>query len=557
MNLFREVRRRRSLSRENNNGAGGGSNNNSPNLTSQTAANGHASLRRSLMPRSRTASNDLHSMLKGATAAGDAKVEASKDSGGGNASKNPIGGTLSASATSAAISKVTDWSYCRPPKAPEAPTEPQEPQRSRPRVPARSASLGRGQRKACSRSVTLPNFQETDQLAQTHQLALQQKNFSTFKQDGEGGQAGVRFRHVDRSKRASSSSNARPRSADLSSEASSSSSGANVSATTQPSKRLPNSNSSEFFRVVQDRLAAIEAAAAAAAAGTGLEGVAKDYSSLESLLEDEDSSSCANIVTAVQYDSLELLDEAEEDALKRMMCAKSSGVPLDSLDSQPENESSNSSANNSVSLSSSSKNNNDKYNSLPRSVFGSIQLKVQEIKGQIDVLKIPQHLNQKPSGVPKSALQLLGLNGIAGSFQSSSSVQDTDPLSSSPRSLSPAVSQHNRTSALPPHVSAAGANESSSPSTLSPCSSNSLPSAASAASGAPGPPRPQVLRLPQSHSFNSFGQLGAAKAELGPPGSYTPSAGPSSQRERLVFFFDIINTQEKIAKVRRRRTKSV
>ena len=584
MNLFREVRRRRSLSRENNNSE------RQQTQATPPSANGHASLRRSLLPRSRTASNDLASILKGGSAGG---VDASTNEEKSSNNKEPppsSSGTLSASATSATISKVTDWSYCRPPKKP--PPSVEAPPRVRPRVPARSASLGRGQRKAgyTRSSSTVHNFEEADQLAQSHQLALEQKrqqqqekHFSTFKQQDCCG--GVRFRQADRSRRGGSSA-VRPRSADLSSEASSSSSGATVTSSTK--KRLPNSNSSEFFRVVQDRLAAIEAAAASATIGGGGGGgdaASRDYSSLESLLEDEDS--CANIVTAMQYDSLELLDEAEEDALKRLMVAKTGcHVPLDALDNhQQENESSNSSANNSVSLSCSknAQSTGSKYNSLPRSVIGSIQLKVQEIKGQIDVLKIPgqqqlqQQLQRQSSGVPKSALQLLGLNGIAGgSFQSPSSSHEAEADSTSPRSLSPAGGgglnvgaggssnsvPHPRTNALPPHLAQAAlaAAESSSPSTLSPCSSNSLSSSAASASAAAnnnnGPARPQVLRLPQSSSFNTFGQLNS-KAEnqlqLGPlqQGSYTPSAGGSSQREKLVFFFDIINTQERIAKVRR------
>ena len=67
---------------------------------------------------------------------------------------------------------------------------------------------------------------------------------------------------------------------------------------------------------------------------------------------------------------------------------------------------------------------------------------------------------------------------------------------------------------------------SGSPSTLSPASSNSLPSVS----------RPQNLKLPQSHSLNAF------------PNKASGAEAPDDLN-RLIFFFDVMSTQEKIAKV--------
>ena len=74
---------------------------------------------------------------------------------------------------------------------------------------------------------------------------------------------------------------------------------------------------------------------------------------------------------------------------------------------------------------------------------------------------------------------------------------------------------------------------SGSPSTLSPASSNSLPSVS----------RPQNLKLPQSHSLNAF-----PKAAAGIASEASSSAQPDDLN-RLIFFFDVMSTQEKIAKV--------
>ena len=70
---------------------------------------------------------------------------------------------------------------------------------------------------------------------------------------------------------------------------------------------------------------------------------------------------------------------------------------------------------------------------------------------------------------------------------------------------------------------------SSSPSTLSPASSNSLPSIS----------RPQNLKLPQSHSLNTFPNMNNKEA----------IAMETEELSRLIFFFDVMSTQEKIAKV--------
>ena len=69
---------------------------------------------------------------------------------------------------------------------------------------------------------------------------------------------------------------------------------------------------------------------------------------------------------------------------------------------------------------------------------------------------------------------------------------------------------------------------SSSPSTLSPASSNSLPSIS----------RPQNLKLPQSHSLNTFPNMNNKETMM-----------EAEDLSRLIFFFDVMSTQEKIAKV--------
>ena len=106
-----------------------------------------------------------------------------------------------------------------------------------------------------------------------------------------------------------------------------------------------------------------------------------------------------------------------------------------------------------------------------------------------------------------------------------------------------------------------GSLSSSSPSTLSPCSSNStlpptIPQSASSNQVNQQQPattnhvhqstnRPQGLKLPQSQSLNVFPS--ASLIPYQPPQSSTPS----EHIDKVFFFFDVITTQDKIAKVRR------
>ena len=142
------------------------------------------------------------------------------------------------------------------------------------------------------------------------------------------------------------------------------------------------------------------------------------------------------------------------------------------------------------------------------------------------------------------------------------------PLSSSPNRTSPftttttastnssaasTTNNNNNNSRLPPFLplmtssntgqillsgGGGSSSRSGSPSTLSPASSNSLPSVS----------RPQNLKLPQSHSLNAFPK--AATSAIG--GAAAVSEASSAQPDdlnRLIFFFDVMSTQEKIAKV--------
>lgn len=374
MNLLREVRRRRSSSANNAEMSG------TEKVTasfSNAIANGHASLRRSLLPRSRTASE---------------------------VNKAPEV-TIPNSATSRNISKVTDWSYCRPPSEPPKMTEDgivgkQKP--PKPKVPARSASLGR--RKACGtakRSVTMPNFQEE-----------QERQFSTFKKQPNEAE-GCLNRSNNKIRKQ------RPLSAD-------------VSEAFQRAEQMRNFKSTEIF------------------------------SSVDSLLDGEGNFILTE-TNVDKTDSLDMLNEADEcdNRNEGLTRTKANVSSLDSLLDNGEIESSNSS-------------------SISQRTFGSIQLKVQEIRNQIDTIKVNNSGKLKPDSVQKSALQLFGLVNQG---------QMEDVVKSS-----------------------------SSPSTLSPCSSNnSVPSSSSSS-------RPQSLRL--SHNVES-----------------------GNNNDRFVFFFDIMSTQERIAKV--------
>ena len=178
-----------------------------------------------------------------------------------------------------------------------------------------------------------------------------------------------------------------------------------------------------------------------------------------------------------------------------------------------------------------------KSNSLPKSAFGTLQLKVAQIKAQLDTFKIENlktptapsvdstlHPNTPSYGYEYSLPPNLTTSGESGDNTTDS------PLSSSPNRMSPFTSttatSSNSSIKVPPFLpltTATTSSISSSPSTLSPASSNSLPSIS----------RPQNLKLPQSHSLNNFPNQKETQEEL----------------NRLIFFFDVMSTQEKIAKV--------
>ena len=141
------------------------------------------------------------------------------------------------------------------------------------------------------------------------------------------------------------------------------------------------------------------------------------------------------------------------------------------------------------------------------------------------------------------------------------------PLSSSPNRTSPftttttastnssaASTTNNNNSRLPPFLplmtssntgqillsgGGGSSSRSGSPSTLSPASSNSLPSVS----------RPQNLKLPQSHSLNAFPKAATSAAVGGAAAVSEASSAQPDDLNRLIFFFDVMSTQEKIAKV--------
>lgn len=586
MNLFREVRRRRSAS-----SSSSGRDReeepvaptSAPSEVGKTpqpiyANGGHASLRRGPLPRSRTTASDFGGPVT------PSEVP-SKEDASSHDPKHPAG-TLSASATSSSITKVTDWSYCsQPPKQPPTGAP-------RPRPPARSASLGRADHGSYTRSLTMPNFHDQEE----QQGPQGQPQFSTFRKQQQQQQqsldGGVRYRQHQPGSGPGSRGRRRPLSADVSS---SSSSSVSVPPVIPPRKNsnssssgvgglLPTSNS-EFFRAINDRLLQQDSPSSLAAS--------KEVSSLESLLDDDgnyivttgsefEQTSCS----ASAYNSLELLNEADEDAmlLRKKAAAAAEGEAEGELHKKEQKQQALSVATAAAA----------KSNSLPKSAFGSIQLKVMEIKEQLDVLK-----TQKPggtgsagagSGMPgvaaaqsaqKSALQLFGLQNY---FQSppGSSSQDTDSMS--PRSISPAAPPVRQQQPGPKAAAAAAppllplkkskpqslptssaatttadiSNSSTSPSTLSPCSSNSLPSSTTAGSAA----RQQAaaaaaamagatFRMPQSNSFSHFGSVTGAGAAstLVKACKDDSDVGSVNPADRLIFFFDIMSTQEKIAKV--------
>ena len=190
-----------------------------------------------------------------------------------------------------------------------------------------------------------------------------------------------------------------------------------------------------------------------------------------------------------------------------------------------------------------------KSNSLPKSAFGTLQLKVAQIKAQLDTfkndssnafLKTPTAPNPSDStlhpNTPSYGYEYSLPPNLTTSGESGDNTTDS-PLSSSPNRMSPftttTTNSSNSSIKVPPFLpltTATTSSISSSPSTLSPASSNSLPSIS----------RPQNLKLPQSHSLNTF-----------PNNNKVPSGASETESElnRLIFFFDVMSTQEKIAKV--------
>ena len=64
----------------------------------------------------------------------------------------------------------------------------------------------------------------------------------------------------------------------------------------------------------------------------------------------------------------------------------------------------------------------------------------------------------------------------------------------------------------------------------------------------PSVSRPQNLKLPQSHSLNAFPSK-ATTASSNTVGGSEAAQQPPDDLNRLIFFFDVMSTQEKIAKV--------
>lgn len=175
-----------------------------------------------------------------------------------------------------------------------------------------------------------------------------------------------------------------------------------------------------------------------------------------------------------------------------------------------------------------------KSNSLPKTAFGSLQLRVAKIKAQLDTYTF-----MKTPTVPNAGETTMHPNTPSVGYEYSlppnltNSVEDSPPSSpnrNSPYTTTTTTSSNNSSIVVPPFLpltmttTGSSTTMSSSPSTLSPASSNSLPPIS----------RPQNLKLPQSHSLNTFPASNNKEAE---------------ELNRLIFFFDVMSTQEKIAKV--------
>ncbi len=525
MNLFREVRFRRRSSSANSGKEDEGDEGGAGNSVYAVLSNGHASLRRSLLPRSKTATtSELRSERSSRAIPSSATTTSLSD--------NPP-------------AVRTDWSYCRPPSEPPkplmgGPPPPQVPTGASIR-PRRSESLRDRRCPQQRRSVTVPNFQQHEVSEEdTADSSLQdhERTFSTFKQQRP------------KNRRMDTNSNCGGRAA---------------------ISRVPRSASCHGDKGSNDAFRRL-----------GHPGDNSSAASAESLLDDDnncivtDTSFSATSTTA---NSLELLNEADEDAAVVSVVSGSGGRPVvhrsrrvaGHEEDLVEVDSGTNSTSSATSLGSAAA--GQRCNSLPKSAFGSIQLKVQEIRDQLDVLKSntnQQQVSCQQRALPvgaasvtqRSALQLFGLSSYFTSSPAGSSGPDTDSIS--PRSGSPTCSGAARNkqaagghvppalpacSQLKPHSLALTlSNSSSSPSTLSPCSSNSATSASLTRPPAPQPSRPQPMpRMSQSNSFHSFGSATAASQMVSARDDLDLSS--VSQAERLVFFLDIVSTQERIAKV--------
>ena len=385
-----------------------------------------ASLRRVFLPRSKTASSNLSS---GTTNSPSSILSSSKSSNG--------------SLLPSSVTTVTNWSYLEPRVPPVSVDGSSTLQRRPPppMPPSRTASLNRNFNH--SRSVTMPNMQEHQQQQQHPQQQQQDlahsfaRTFSTFRRHPESSMR--RMSSVERSPFSSSPSMPSSTYMTLSSTSTISASvsihgglstaprfqqrqsrlqdqqqqqhqqqlpqqlsqqqmrrrprplSADMSLTRAPYNTYANNNhnnvhpmsmsssKSEFFRVVRNRLM------------EEFEGPDDPrHHSSESLLADSSSvSQESSLDYFVNKDHSNIEEDDDEDIETptpttpeaSSHCRKA----ISSLDSLLDNESSGAGMSmQSQQLTMSSR---AKSNSLPKSAFGSLQLKVQEIRAQLDVLK--------------------------------------------------------------------------------------------------------------------------------------------------------------------------
>jgi hypothetical protein len=585
MNLFR--------GRRSSTGGGDGGGAGNDNRTNSSIQNATASLRKVfLLPRSRTTGTNL-------------------GNGGCSASTNAsVGNNGSPAATTSDSRSYADQ---------------QPPHR-------RTASLSRNLTRR-SRSVTMPNIEAGSSTAGATSSNHQPQQFSTFRgqqqpqqhhqqhrpnEVGSGSKTTSMTDSVTRRRNtataSSSSSSLRPLSADVSTYKaytssmsrswSSSATSTNLYGTMGHPRSRPQSRST-----LSATTSAAEDSSRPRPPLPSRRGVARDRSvdSLVNHLTSQSQLQQPRLSTSATEGSLSFLMEEDLDEDEDDGATPVAGTPdvsqgrkaqLSSLDSLLDNGAASESMSSlEARITASSR---AKSNSLPKTAFGSLQLKVAEIKAQLDTLKTDdrytglqralgtvktptrptatdgmQHPNTPSHGFefmmppnlttsvsanyfplfPSSTSSMnngLGLgdhggrtfHSPAGSSNSQCDTDSVSPMSSSPNRASPFTTTNTSTSSttsftkLPaflPLLTMTGSSMSSSPSTLSPSSSNSLPSIS----------RPQVLKLPQSHSLNTFpsNQNGGQQPTLASAASYT------EEIDRLIFFFDVMSTQEKIAKV--------